>query len=116
MRHLKTGLATIIGAAALISVGCTERTQLRGFDNTSWAPYVSEYGPNTGVTGSAASPYVGGGVINKKADPAYNPAMDDMHRSDVRRDWDSDRDVTIRRDVDIDRDGDTTSTTTIRRD
>ena len=74
MRHMSAGLATIVGAAALLSVGCTESRELRGFDNTAWTPYVSEYGPNTGVTGSSASPYVGGGIINQKPDPVVVPA------------------------------------------
>jgi|GEM_PF-4795241 len=103
MRHLKAGIATILSAAALVTVGCTERTQLRGFDNQAWAPYVSEYGPNTGVTGSSASPYVGGGIINQKPDPDYNPALDNNRVYDNTRDMDR-------------RDMNTTTTTTIRRD
>ncbi|HYE63603.1 MAG TPA: hypothetical protein VD997_16550 [Phycisphaerales bacterium] len=107
--RIKAGLATIVGAAALLSVGCTENRTLRGYDdmhdNRAWAPYVSEYGPNTGVTGSSASPYVGGGIINQKPDPVGNPAVE-VHRTTTTIDRDG---------VDVDVDTNTT-TTTIRRD
>lgn len=86
-RNIKRfGLACLAGAACCAIVGCTDtRTSYRGFENgtyegfddpahlhanMSWAPYVSKYGADTGVTGSSASPYVGGGIINQKPDPA----------------------------------------------
>ena len=87
---IRNSIASIVGTLALVGVGCTEtRTSYEGFEdgtyhgfndpaglhvNMNWTPYVSEYGANTGVTGSSASPYVGGGIINKKPDPAYVPA------------------------------------------
>jgi hypothetical protein len=71
---IRISLATIVGAAAFASIGCHENTRYRTVNDdlhmeTSWAPYTSEYGPDTGVTGSSASPYVGGGVANKRPDP-----------------------------------------------
>jgi hypothetical protein len=62
MRHISAGL---IGAAALVCVGCNQESQstssMYETETThAWAPYVSTYGPNTGVTGSSASPYAGG--------------------------------------------------------
>jgi hypothetical protein len=87
---IRISLASIVGALAFTGVGCTEtRTSYQGYEdgtyhgfndpanlhlNMNWTPYVSEYGANTGVTGSSASPYVGGGIINKKPDPARVPA------------------------------------------
>src|SRR5437868_13819726 len=73
MRHIiRISLATIVGAAGLASIGCSEsryRTAEEVHMDTSWAPYTSEYGPDTGVTGSSASPYVGGGIVNRRPNP-----------------------------------------------
>jgi hypothetical protein len=95
MRHImRASFATIIGAAALASVGCTERVQYRTDNDSaffhmdrSWAPYVSEYGADTGVTGSSASPYVGGGVINQKPDPAPPATVRTEKTTVIRRDY-----------------------------
>jgi|GEM_PF-6650119 hypothetical protein len=82
---MRCACACLTGAAFFAGVGCSDTgTSYTGYqDGTyygfndpanlhvdmSWTPYVSQYGANTGVTGSSASPYVGGGIINQKPDP-----------------------------------------------
>jgi hypothetical protein len=82
MRHnFGVRLAMIVSAAALVGVGCRGQGST-SYESTTdnplnlqWAPYTTEWGADTGVTGSSASPYAGGKAVVTQPMPAtYVPS------------------------------------------